>query len=82
VIYDSDRGAGNVAPFTRISEEQLRMLDALAVRISWREKDGYLRFCHKVIKAPRPRNSREVTTLRLALESMVSRELEKEPLGI
>ena len=39
-------------------------------RISWREKDGYQRFCHKVIKAPRPRNSREVTTLRLALESL------------
>ena len=76
VIYASDRPAGNVAPFTKISEEQLRMLDTLAAQVSWREKDGYLRFCHKVIKAPRPRNSREVTTLRLALESMLHHQSE------
>ena len=72
VIYDSDRQAGKVARFPGVKEGQLRMLDALAARVTWREKDGYLRFCHKVIKAPRPRNSREVTTLRLALESLIS----------
>jgi hypothetical protein len=47
VIYDSDRPAGNVAPFTKTSEEQLRMLDTLASQVRWREKDGYLRFCYK-----------------------------------
>lgn len=75
VIYASDRPAGNVAPFTKTSEEQLRMLDTLAAQVIWKEKDGYLRFCHRVIKAPRPRNSREVTTLRLALESLLSQQL-------
>lgn len=75
VIYDSDRPAGKIAPFTRVSEEQLRMIDALAAQIRWREKDGYLPFCYKVIKAWRPRNSREVTTLPLALESLVTQLL-------
>ena len=79
VIYDSDRPAGNVAPFTKTSEEQLRMLDTLAGQVRWREKDGYLRFCYKVIKAPRPRNSREVTTLRLALESLRSQQNQPFP---
>jgi hypothetical protein len=77
VMYDSDRPAGNVAPFTKTSEEQVRMLDTLASQVRWREKDGYLRFCYKVIKAPRPRNSREVTTFRLALESLRSQQ--KQP---
>jgi len=76
VIYDSDRPAGNVAPFTKTSEEQLRMLDTLASQVRWREKD---RFCYKVIKAPRPRNSREVTTLRLALESLRSQQNQPFP---
>ena len=79
VIYDSDRPAGNVAPFIKTSEEQLRMLDTLAGQVRWREKDGYLRFCYKVIKAPRPRNSREVTTLRLALESLRSQQNQPFP---
>ena len=79
VMYDSDRPAGNVAPFTKTSEEQLRMLDTLAGQVRWREKDGYLRFCYKVIKAPRPRNSREVTTLRLALESLRSQQNQPFP---
>jgi hypothetical protein len=50
------------------------MVDSLAAQIRWHETDGYLRFCHKIIKAPRPRNSREVTTLRLALESLMSQQ--------
>jgi hypothetical protein len=79
VMYDSDRPAGNVAPFTKTSEEQLRMLDTLAGQVRWCEKDGYLRFCYKVIKAPRPRNSREVTTLRLALESLRSQQNQPFP---
>jgi len=74
VVYYSDRPAGNIAPFMKISEEQLRMLDTLAAQVAWREKDGYFRFCHKVIKASRPRNSREVTTLRLALESLINQQ--------
>jgi hypothetical protein len=79
VIYDSDRPAGNIAPFTKTSEEQLRMIDTLASQVRWREKDGYLRFCYKVIKAPRPRNSREVTTLRLALDSLRSQQNQPFP---
>jgi hypothetical protein len=74
VIYARDRPAGNVAPFTKTSEEQLRMLDTLAGQVRWREKDGLPPFCHTVIKAPRPRNSREVTTLRLALESILRQQ--------
>jgi hypothetical protein len=42
--------------------------------LSEKEKDGFLRFCHKIIKASRPRNSREVTTLRLALESILDQQ--------
>ena len=62
ILYASDRGSEKIAPFTRVSEEQLRMVDALAARVQWKEIDGYLRFCHKLLKAPRPRNSKEVTT--------------------
>ncbi len=52
------------------SEEQLRMLNALAAKVNWRSPDGYIRFCYKLLRAPRPRNSKEVTRLRLALESL------------
>ena len=80
-IYLSDlnieaaAGKGKVVGFSAPKEDQLRMVDSLAAQIRWREADGYLRFCHKVIKAPRPRNSREVTTLRLALESLISQQV-------
>lgn len=82
VIYDSDLDTESdgstkrrkVLRYRRITEQQLRMLDALAAKIQWREQDGYLRFCHKVIKAPRPLNFRQVTTLRLALESLISQQ--------
>ena len=82
VIYDSDRAAEDggskksrkVIGFRRISEGQLRMLDALAGQIHWREKDGYLRFCHKLINGPRPLNQRQVTTLRAALQSILSQQ--------
>ncbi len=47
------------------------MLDTLASQVHWREQDGYLRFCHKILRAPRPRNSREVTKLCLALQSLI-----------
>jgi hypothetical protein len=53
ILYASDRGSEKIAPFTKVSEEQLRMVDALAARVAWKEKDGYLRFCHKLLKAPR-----------------------------
>ena len=43
IIYASDRPAGNVAPFTKTSEEQLRMVDAIAAQVKWKEQDGYLR---------------------------------------
>jgi len=87
VIYDSDLKAeaaasGSKEPrkiivYSRVTEDQLRMLDALANQIRWRERDGYLRFCYKLFRAPRPRNSREVTRLRIALESMIQQQAER-----
>ena len=74
LIYDSERPAGNVARFSLVTEDQLRMLDTLAGQVAWRERDGYLRFCYKVIKAPRQRNPREVTTLRVALRSILGQQ--------
>ncbi len=82
VIYDSDRAAEDggskksrkVLRYRRISEEQLRMLDTLAGQIQWREQDGYLRFCHKLINGPRPLNQRQVTTIRAALKSMIDQQ--------
>lgn len=81
-IYQSDleeerRQAGTPGPrkvllFAAVKEEQLRLLDSLANKIAWRETDGYLRLCHRLLKAPRPRNSKEVTKLRLTLESMIN----------
>lgn len=70
---------GKVVGFPTPKEHQLRMVDALAAQIRWRETDGYLRFCHKIIKAPRPRNSKEITTLRLALQSMIDQQLDRLP---
>ena len=83
-IYESDliqerSLSGSKSPrkiiiFSEPKESQLRMLDILASQIHWREQDGYLRFCHKILRAPR--NSREVTKLRLALQSMISQQRE------
>ncbi len=83
-IYESDldeerRLAGSKEPrkvivFRLVSEEQLRMVDHLADQIRWRTPDGYLGFCHKLLRAPRPRNSKEVTRLRLALQSIIAQQ--------
>ncbi len=82
-IYQSDLAAEHtlsgkkvqkIVLFSEPKEHQLRMLDALAARIRWKEADGYLRFCHKMLKSPRPRNSKEVTKLRLALESILKQQ--------
>ncbi|HWP58978.1 MAG TPA: hypothetical protein VNL14_13885 [Candidatus Acidoferrales bacterium] len=78
-IYESDlrKEAGHVQQprkvlvYRRVTEGQLRMLDRIASQIQWRERDGYLRFCYKIIKCPRPQNSRQVTILRAALESLL-----------
>lgn len=77
-IYASDTKAETGGPrkvliCSRVSEKQLRMLDRFAAQIQWREL-GYLRFCHRVIKCPRPHNSRQVTTLRVALESLLAQQ--------
>jgi hypothetical protein len=37
ILYDSDCGSEKIAPFTRVSEEQLRMVD-LAAHVEWKEK--------------------------------------------
>jgi len=83
-IYDSDRKAdgarsgkkqsGKIILYSRVTEDQLRMLDILASRIQWHTPDGYLRFCYKLIKCARPLNSRQVTTVRLALASLVDQQ--------
>ena len=82
-IYASDLAAEHVLSgkkvrkivlFSEPKEDQLRMLDALAAKIQWKEQDGYLRFCHKLSRAPRPRSSKEVTKLRLALESILKQQ--------
>lgn len=72
--YDSAARSGRVVGFSAPKENQLRMVDALAAKIKWRESDGYLRFCHKILKSPRPRNSREVTTLKAALQSIIDQQ--------
>ncbi len=60
--------------FSEPKEDQLRMIDTLANRVLWRSPDGYLRLCHKLFRAPRPRNSNEVTRLRLTLLSLISQQ--------
>lgn len=81
VLTDYDRqdeqrlaSKGKVRRFPLVTGRQQQMLDALAAKVTWREQDGYLRFCHKQIHAPQPRNQREVTKLRLALQSLVGKE--------
>ena len=58
-------------------EHQLRMFDTLVSQVHWREQNGYLRFCHKILRAPRPRNSREVTKLPLALQSIIQQQIDR-----
>ena len=65
---------GKVRRLPLVSTKQLAMLSALAAQVTWREHDGYLRFCHKQIHAPAPRNQREVTKLRLALQSLIAQQ--------
>ena len=69
--YDAAVKSGRIVGFSAPKESQLRMVDALAAKVKWHELDGYLRFCQKIIKAPRPRNAREVTTLKAALQSLL-----------
>jgi hypothetical protein len=87
-IYESDltaehaasgaKGGRKIVLFSEPKEEQLRMLDVLASGIRWNTLDGYLRFCYKLLKCPRPRNSKEVTKLRLALQSILDQQRKKE----
>lgn len=79
--YDLAEEKGKVIRFPALSEKQLKMLEDLAAHVTWREADGYLRFCHKTIKAPAPRNHREVTTLRLALQSMLRQQSDRQAVG-
>jgi hypothetical protein len=86
-IYDSDltkewtlsgkKERRKIVLFSEPKEDQLRMVDAIAAQISWHEQDGYTHFCRKFLKSPRPRNSREVTKLRLALESILEQQRKK-----
>lgn len=75
--YDLAEEKGKVARFPVPTAKQMKILDALADQVHWREADGYLRFCHKTIKAPAPRNHREVTTLLLALRSLLKQQQKK-----
>jgi hypothetical protein len=71
-----EEGGRKAVVFSEPKESQLRMLDSLANQVAWRSPDGYLRLCYKLFKASRPRNSREVTRLRLTLESMLAQQRE------
>jgi hypothetical protein len=80
-IYASDlrsevelTGPRKILPFTRLNEEQFRMLDTLAAKISWPAFDSYERFCVKLLKVPRPRNYKEVTRLATILRSMIEQQ--------
>lgn len=80
--YAAERGGTKKAPskvvlFSEATEEQLRMLDQLAARITWQEEDGYLRFAIKQIKCTRPMNNRQVTKLRCALESILHQQTKR-----
>ena len=68
------RANGKLKRFPAITDKQLKMLAALAEQVQWREPDGYLRFCYMTLKAPAARNAREVTTLRLALQSLIKQQ--------
>lgn len=84
-IYPSDleeerRLSGSKEPrkvvlFNIVGEGAQRMLDAVAAKIRWRAPDGYKALCLKLIGSPVPRNAREVTKLRLALQSILDQQL-------
>lgn len=61
--------------FNAVGEGAQRMLDTLASKIFWRAPDGFKALCLKLIGSERPRNSREVTKLRLVLQSILDQQL-------
>lgn len=84
-IYPSDleeerRLSGSREPrkvflFNTVGEGAQRMLDTLAAKILWRSPDGYKSLCLKLTGSERPRNAREVTKLRLSLQSILDQQL-------
>jgi hypothetical protein len=86
VIYESDLRAEaarsgkkrKVLTFVAGGEKQLRMMDALATRVNWRNPDGFTRLCEKVIKAPRPTRRKQVTAICAALRSMIKKQAASE----
>lgn len=81
--YAAERGASprkepkKVIVYAEASESQLKMLDALAARVVWKEPDGYVRFTIQQIKCTRPMNNRHVTKLRCALLSILKQQTER-----
>lgn len=81
-FYDSDLKAEaarsgrkkKVLKLPTISENQRRLVDTLAARISWSYPDGLNRLCRKLFDASEPRNNREITHLRAVLESMIEQQ--------
>lgn len=65
--------------FNNIGEGALRMLDTLAAKILWRDLYGYKALCFKLLGSERPRNSREVTKLRLTLQSILNQQRKAAP---
>lgn len=61
--------------FNTVGEGAQRMLDALAAKVSWRAPDGYKALCLKLIGSLIPRNPREVTKLRLVLQSILDQQI-------
>ena len=67
--WEATSAEGQAALMRRLDAE-IAALHKLGSRVHWRTPDSYLRLCHKLFKSPRPRNNREVTRLRLTLESL------------
>ena len=84
--YDRQQATGNgqrgkVVRFPSLSDKQRKLIDDLASKVQWREDDGFARLCHKQIKAAYPRNNREVTKIRLALQSLIRQQEDKKDVG-
>ena len=56
-----------------ITGEQRRKIDALKGALTWRRRDGFTRFCRKIIKADQPRTIREGQMVIEALKGWAAR---------
>ncbi len=57
---------------------QVKYLDALGSKVSWRVPDGFERLCTKIIKKRRPTTSREAARMIECLKGMLSLKAQKD----